>query len=348
MADNNQGGKKNAPAPPDYMSLATSEAEQQRQNLGQQTQANRPNQSSPFASSTWSQGPNGQWSQQLGFNGPLSGAATSLQQQAAGNLGTPFSLASLGTLGTGDSARQEAISSAYNQAASRLDPAFQQREGALRTRLLNQGLQEGSKAYQQAMGQLGQERNDAYTSALNMAVGQGTAAGDSVFRNNMASRQQAIEELLRQRGQPLADLQGLQGLLQMPSFSQAGQAQAPNLMQAGGMQDAANYRNWQARQGAQADALGAGTQLVGQGLSLLPFFLSDERAKYEVTRHRAEVLPGLPLATFRYHPEAGMGGGLFAGVLAQDVARVAPTAVRRRRDGLFEVHPAFRPVPLED
>jgi hypothetical protein len=349
MANNPQGGKKNAPAPPDYMGLANQQAAFSQQNTNQQTLANRPNQSNPYASSTWTQGPNGEWSQQTAFNGPLAGANASLQQQAANNLSTPFSLSSLGTLGTGDDARNQAITGAYNQATSRLDPAFQQRENALRTRLQNQGLQEGSAAFKNAMSQFGNERNDAYTSAMNMAIGQGTAAGDSVFRNNLASRQQGLEELLRQRNMPLAEMQQMNALTGMQGFNQAGRAETPNLLGAAGMQDAANYRNWQARQGIQGDMYGAGMDLLGTGLQFLPYALaSDERVKVEVERLPVEVVPGVPLATFRYLPEAGMGEGRYLGIIAQDLQKVRPEAVRPRADGVLTVHPDFNPVLLEE
>lgn len=345
---NQPGGKKTAPPPPDYMGLAREQAGAQQSLLSQQTAANRPNQNTPYANSVWTQGPDGQWSQQLSFNGALGKSVSGLQDQAAQAMGAPLDFSSLGTLGNGDSAREQAISSAYNQATSRLNPQWNAREEALRTRLQNQGLQEGSEAWDKAMSTLGQERNDAYGSAMASAIGQGTAAGDSVFRNNLASREQALSELLRQRGQPLAELGQLQGLLGMPGFQGAGLGQAPQLLQAGGLQGAADFRNWQARQQAQADLYGAGMDLLGTGASLAPFFLSDERAKVEVRRLPVEVLPGVPAATFRYRPEAGLGSALHLGVVAQDLARVRPEAVRAREDGLLEVHPAFAPRALED
>jgi hypothetical protein len=343
------GGKAlnaSAPLPPDYMGLAQQQAAAQQALLAQQTQANRPNQSTPWATSSWNQGPDGQWSQQLGFAGPLGGAAASLQQQAAQAMGTPFSLSGLGALGTGDSARQQAIDSAYNQATSRLNPEWSQREEQLRTRLANQGLQEGSAAYNREMDRLSQGRNDAYGGAMANAIAQGTAAGSAVFNQNLASRQQALSELLRQRGQPLAELQSMQGLLTMPGFNSAGLGQAPNLLAAGGMQGAADFARWQQQQQQIADLIGGGTQLLGTAATLAPF-LSDERAKVEVQRLPEEVVPGVPAALFRYRPEMGLGSALHLGVVAQDLARVHPEAVRTREDGLLEVHPAFAPIPLE-
>lgn len=335
-----------APAPQDYRSLTEQQAQQQNALLGQQTQANRPNQTNAFGvSSNWSQGPDGQWQQSTQFGGPLAGLNQSLQQQAASAMSAPFSLGGLPPQVSGQEARDQAISSAYNQASSRLDPQFNQREGALRTRLLNQGLAEGSEAYNNAMGQFGRERNDAYTSAMASAIGQGTAAGSTLFNQGMMSRQQALSELLRQRGQAMGELQGLAGLTGQAGFSQAGMGQAPQYLQAGAMQDSANMRRYQMEQQRLADMYGAGMDLLGTGASL-GFMLCDERAKVDVQRYTTEALPGVPLASWRYRP--GMGPeGRHLGVVAQDLARVRPEAVRERPDGLLEVHSDFAPLRLE-
>lgn len=339
--------KKNAPAPPDYMGLANQQAGQQQQLLNQQTAANRPNQSSPFASSQWSKGPDGQWSQQLGFTGPLAGASQNVQQQLLQAMTGPLDFSGLPQVGTGEAAREQAINAAYGQATSRLDPRFSRARDAERTRLLNQGLQEGSEAYNRAMGELGNQEADAYNQAMFSAIGQGGEAGERIFRQGMMGRNQALEEMLRQRNQPMAELQQMQSLLGMPSFVQAGMGEAPNLVGAGAMTDAANFRNWQQKQQMMADYYGGAMDLFGQGMSMAPYFLSDERAKTDVQRLPYEVVPGVPGVSFRYRPEVGLGTGLHVGVSAQDLQRAFPGAVRPRPDGLLEVHPAFAPFPVE-
>lgn len=130
-----------------------------------------------------------------------------LQQQ-----GAPIDWNSFGKVGTGEQARDQAINAAYGQATSRLDPMWNQREDRAHTRLLNQGLDQTSEAYRTSMEGLGRERNDAYTSALNSAIGQGTQAGQGIFNQGMMSRQQSIAEALRRRMQPLDELEKLQGL----------------------------------------------------------------------------------------------------------------------------------------
>lgn len=320
------------PAPPDYMGLAREQGNISERLLNQQTQANRPNQSTPFASSNWSQGPDGQWTQQVGFNGPLAGGAERAQLSAAEMMGQPLDMSGLQELSSGEDVQRQAIDAAYGQAASRLDPRFGKQREALRTQLLNQGLAEGSQAYRQAMGEFGQQENDAYNQAMYGAIGQGTQAGQAIFGRNLAARQQGLGELLRQRAQPMEDLQALQGLTVMPGFQGAGVAQAPNLLGAAGMQDQANMQRYQISQQQMAEILGMLGQLASTGIMAA----SDERMKENVERLPYEVLPGVPLARWDWRPEHD-GAGPNMGVVAQDLQQVLPEAVHEGEDGYLMV-----------
>lgn len=332
---------KESPAPPDFRGAAREQADASRDIANQQTVANRPNITTPFAQQQWTRGPDGQWSLNAGFTGPLGVTATNLQNQLTQSYSQPLNLDGLPAASTGDSARQQAIDSAYTQATSRLDPMWKQREESQRTRLLNQGLVEGSEAYQQQMGELGRQRNDAYTSALAAAVAQGTAAGDSVFRNNLAGRQSALSEMLRLRGQPMAEMQGLQGLMAMPGFQGASAGQTPNLFGAAQARYGADMGGWQAENQADADFWGNAIRL-----GMTAYGMSDVRAKQDVTFLSREVLPGVRLATWRYLPEYGDASVRYVGVIAQDLARVAPKYVLTGPDGLLRVHPLFAPEAL--
>lgn len=330
------------PAPQNFGQAAQQTAQGSQQAVNQQTQANRPNQSSPFASTQWTQGPGGQWQQNTQFNGPLGGLSDSLQQQAAQAMGQPFSLGGLPALTDGAAAREQAINAAYGSATSRLDPAFQQREQQLRTQLQQQGLAPGSEAYEQAVAGLGRERTDAYNQAMNSAIGQGTQAGQALFNQSLAGRQNALAEALRARGQAFGELQGLQGLTQQQNFMGAGLAQSPDYLGAAGLQGQQDWQRYAFDQQQLSDIIGGGAQLAG---SLLPFFLSDERAKTDI-RYTGRNLHGVPMATWRYRPEYGDPSVTHHGVIAQDVQQILPEHVRRRVDGLLEVHAAFAPVVL--
>jgi hypothetical protein len=227
--------------------------------------ANHTNVNTPFGSQTYTKNPDGSYTMNLGLNGPLAGAFRSAQQQAAHTMGQPLDFGGLSKVGNGQDAMRNAFNSIYGQATSRLDPMWNQRESQSRTQLLNQGLDPNSEAFQNQMGQVGRDRNDAYQGALNNAVMGGTQAAQAQFGMDMQSRQQGLAEMLRQRSQPMQDLQGFQGLLAMPSTPQgvgtnylgALQGMAGNNMQ----QQAINNQS-------DADAMGGLGSVLSGGLGL--------------------------------------------------------------------------------
>lgn len=338
--------KASAPPPPDYMGLDRQQAELQKQYLNEQTQANRPGQNTPFASSAWTRGPNGEWQQNVSLNGKLGEAANAVQGQVADQLGKPLDFSGLPEVGTGESARKQASDAAYQQATSRLDPQWRDTEEQNRVRLLNQGLAEGSEAYNKAMGRLSQQRNDAYNQANFSSIREGTSAGQALFGQNMAARNQAMQELLRARSQPLSDAQALHGFTAMPGFSQAGQAQAPNLLGAAGMQDQANMSRYQQQQQQLTDTLNAFMQMIGTG-GQIAGMASDERVKDNLQRLPYEALPGVPFATWNYKPGYGNSSTRYLGVVAQDLQKVAPDHVHDV-DGVLHVSPRFNPIPFPE
>ncbi len=240
----------NAPKPPDFNAVQ-----------GKENAANRPNQTNAFgSSSTW----NADGSQTQSFGGPLGGAANSLMGQAGQSLSNPLDFSGLGAVGNGDQARDQAIDAAYKSAVARLDPQWDKRMEGSRTQLLNQGLDPASEAYKNQQSDLGMQRNDAYQGAFNNAVMQGVNAGHVAFGDNMAARQQGIAEILRQRGQSLSDLGGLQGLLQQQGFNQSSMLPAAMAQHnANSQAQQQTYQNW-------VDAIQGGAQVAG---SIAPFFL---------------------------------------------------------------------------
>lgn len=154
---------KGAPAPPDFTRAAEMQAASGKVN-------------SPFA----------QWDgNNLRFIGGLGQGVTNLMNQI-GTQGSPM---------TGDAARQQAIDSAYQQSTSRLDPQWDRRESALRVQLANQGLDPSSEASARAMQEFGQQRNDAYGSAMSSAINQGTLAGSALFNQNLQAQMAPYTQL---------------------------------------------------------------------------------------------------------------------------------------------------------
>jgi hypothetical protein len=73
-----------APPAPDYTGAAEATAAGNAANLQAQTVANRPNQTTPLGSSTWTQGANGQWSQNVTLT-PAEQSALTAQQSISAN-----------------------------------------------------------------------------------------------------------------------------------------------------------------------------------------------------------------------------------------------------------------------
>lgn len=225
-------------------------------------QQNRPDQTNAYGSrTTWSVGPDGRPVQTQSFGGPLAGANSALLGQLGQEYSTPFDMSKIPGLTDGASARDQAINAAYGQATSRLDPQFAQREEQTRTQLLNQGLDPGSEAYQTQMANFGRDRNDAYSSAMNGAISQGTAAGSALFGQSLAGHNSAMTDALTKRALPQQELEGLQGFLQQPGFQPG-----TNYLGATGMQDAATMGRFKLGNDMQTNATDSFLNLASQAV----------------------------------------------------------------------------------
>jgi hypothetical protein len=285
MGGSNTFGKGGAPEAPDFEAAAR-----------EQTRQNRPNQYGPFGSTTW----NGN-TQTTQLTGGLGQGAENLMGQ----------IGAQGPLGTGEDARNQAIDSAYSQAASRLDPQWSQREESTRAMLANQGLDAGSEAYGNEMGDFSRSRNDAYSSAMANAIGQGTAAGNSVFQNNLAGQMA-----------PYQQLGALQGLSRPGAYGSAG-----DLLGALGQQYQGQLNQYGIEQGGKNSLMNGA---AGLG-SMFALGASDERLKTNVQRSMLEALPGVPFASWEWKDAPGER---HFGVIAQDLEKVRPDLVHYRSDGM--------------
>lgn len=194
--------------------------------------------------------------------------------------------------------------------SKRLDPMFARRDEDLRTRLANQGIKVGSEAYAREMEGLGQQQNDAYNQLL--LNGRGMASNELLIEDN-------------QRINQISALMG-GGQVSQPNFqSGVGVGAVPTTDNASiiANSDAARANAWAQRQASMGSAIGG----VG-GL----FALSDERAKTD-KKKIGETNDGLGIFSFKYNGSDKTQMGL----MAQDVKKKKPQAVRRRPDGLMEV-----------
>lgn len=219
--------------------------------------------------------------------------------------------------------------SALDAQMARLNPLYGQQEEGLRSRLINQGLTEGSEGWNRAFNQFNQGRNDAYIAAdLN--------AGNTVG--------QQISQTTALRSRPLNEVAALLTGQQV----QTPQAYAPtaanvaptDVLGAYNQQyqgqlaayNAANQNSAAATGGlfGLAGTLGGAAMRYGPGLVAA---ISDARLKQDVERI-GTTDNGLPWYSFRYvwddvHRE---------GLMAQDVLAVKPNAVITMPSGFYAVN----------
>lgn len=195
--------------------------------------------------------------------------------------------------------------------SKRLDPMFANRDEDLRTRLSNQGIKAGSQAYDREMALMGQQENDAYNQLL------------------LQGRGQASQELLSEDNQRINQISALMsgGQVSQPNFMTGNSVngiQGTDNAAIIGNYDNAKMNSWQQSQAAMGSAIGG----IG-GL----FSLSDERAKDEKEKI-GETEDGLGIYSFKYKGSDKTEIGL----MAQEVQKKKPGAVKKRPDGLFAVN----------
>lgn len=99
----------------------------------------------------------------------------------------------------GDALRQAQLqqqNAAYNQATAYLDPQFANEQRDLQTQLVNQGIPQGSEAWNRAMDEFNRTKTFAYNQAEQGAVGQGNALENQLFGQGLAANQNAYGQAL--------------------------------------------------------------------------------------------------------------------------------------------------------
>lgn len=206
---------------------------------------------------------------------------------------------------------EEVESRLFDLGRRRLDPMMERRSEDLRTRLSNQGIKVGSEAYDREMGLLGQQENDAYNELL------------------LRGRGQASGELLTEDNQRINQISALMsgGQVSQPNF-QTGTNFNPMATTDNasiiGNHDNARMRSWQESQAATGSLL--------SGLGGL-FSLSDERAKKD-KKKIGETEDGMGIYSFKYKGSPNTEIGL----MAQEVKKKKPRAVKRGADGFLRVN----------
>jgi hypothetical protein len=239
-----------------------------------------------------------------------------------GSLEQPFSTAGLGPAPVVD---EGARKTALDAILARLEPQMTRGDEALRARLANEGFGRGSEGYDEAMDQRNRARADLYLGA------QGRA-GDEMARTyglQTSARDRAVNELLMQRTQPLAELVSVMGASQpqRPQFlpTPGGQIAAPNFLTA--EYGSANQENMFAQNRYNQDmnaynqGIGGLYDVAGLGAQAAGWKWSDRRLKQCIKRI-GRLANGLAIYSYRY-----IWGNESVGLMADEVKTLHPHAV---------------------
>jgi hypothetical protein len=306
------GKSSDAPKPPDPEKVAAAQTKSNKATAIANAYLNRIDQTSPFGTNTYKvvgTNPDGtpKFAQSTEFSPEMQGIFDNY-------IGMTQGMGDIGQMQLGQLQQQysqpfdlntEAENKIVELQRARLDPLMQQQEAAIRTRLTNQGIREGTEAWDRAMSRQGQISNDAY---------------NQMFIN---ARQQGVNEALLQRQLPLNEFNALRTGSQvgMPQFTQVPGTQMANTDVAGITQNAYNQQmaQWNA-QNQQNNAFMGG--LFQMGAAAVPFMFSDRRLKTNVVE-----IGALPSGLKVYEFDYVWGGPRQIGVMAQEARDLFPHAV---------------------
>jgi len=231
-----------------------------------------------------------------GAKGNLAGLANTLSSNAQAGLQDPFSFDN-----------HDAENWAFDIASGRILPQQQRNEEALRTKLLNSGIREGSAAWNAEMQRL----TNANTDQLNQLA--------------LSGRSQAYNEARDQYTLPVNTISALLSGSQVsqPNYVNTTQPQIPTTDVAGIIQS--DYQNrvnqWSNNQALLGGLMGGAGKLIS---------LSDDNAKR--AKKKIGTVPGkdLGIYSYRYKGEPDSAPKRI-GLMASEVERDNPQAVKHRK-----------------
>lgn len=261
--------------------------------------------SNPFGQQEVVSDGNGGWSTKVSYAQPIQNAINGYQNMMPGLQQRIASRLSQGSAFDDPNYRQNI----QNAMLSRMN--FGADEESLRTRLANQGLTEGSEAWQKEMNTFNQGKNDARMQAF---------LGSGQEMNNLLSMEN------QSRMAPIQEAQAItQGMYSMaPQFSQF--QSNYNLTNPVAQQYQQNVDRANASNAMKNQILGGLFNLGGSAI-----MASDARLKSNVKR-----IGDHPLGIGIY--EYDIGGQRQVGVMAQEVQRVKPEAVIQHPAGYLMVN----------
>jgi len=249
--------KSSAPPPaPDPAATAAAQANANVKAATAQQQMNMVNQVTPYGTMNYTQ--DGYWLDKNGKpSNPRYTATTVLSPEEQRNLDQQHQFDNLvNTLGINQTQKLTDLlgkpvdlnnaateSRLMELGSARLTPQLDRQRAQLTSRLANQGVYQGSEAYDNAMRQFGQQENDAYNQLL------------------LQGRGQAVQEALTERNQPINEISALMngGQVSLPNFGNTPQTQVAAPDVAGLTMDAYKYgplAQWQNQQATNQAMMG--------------------------------------------------------------------------------------------
>lgn len=189
-----------------------------------------------------------QYGIQQGINTNLLNTASAGLNRVSQQMATPFDMSRIPSVDTRNEATRQAVAQAL---MGRLQPQFDRDENAMRTRMANQGITQGSEAWRGEMDRLTQAKNDAMLQAQMQAGSEASR----MFGDQSAARQQSIQEQAYLRNLPLSEINALRtgstpNLPQFQGFS-GSQVQAAPLLQGAQLGEQAVIDRYNAEMGSR-------------------------------------------------------------------------------------------------
>lgn len=284
------------------------------------------------------------YNQQTAQQTALGQTGMGLTGQIASAYGSPLDLSGLPQVyGANDllGARQQAQDAIYGRQTQYLDPQFQHLGDSLETRLVNQGINKGSAAYDREMANYADQRQKAYSDARQAAITGGTNELTTLANLSGTQRQNALAEMLTARNEPLKEWTALQSgtAPTMPTFSnpQTSTINQPDMMsailQANQMQNANDQMSAANRNALLSGLFGLGSSyLQGGGAKTLTdlyskYFGNGNAALDEYTPTvQQQPVPDASTADLPYGSAVTAAAPAYEALTAPAAAAAAPAA----------------------
>jgi hypothetical protein len=285
-----------APAPPDYAAAAQQTAAGNASQAQVAQYGSMTNQVTPYGTvdytrqqvGTTAQGdPLNQWTQTMklspeqqalynqnqAINAQLGDIAQTGVGQVQNSMNNPLDFSQNQALQTPGQIQQQASNAAYQNATQYLDPQFKQSNAQLANQLANQGITQGSEAYNNAMLNAGNAQQQAYESARNQAYSQGMIGAQQQYTQALGNRTQQNAEMQTLRQDPLNMLNSIRTgqqmqVAQMPQVGVSNPAalqatQGPDMLGAATAQGQFNQGLYNAQSAAASQQNAAAIGAVG-------------------------------------------------------------------------------------